>query len=208
MTARLGLGTVYACRGHVERAIPLLERSMSLAQEGNFQVSNSASALGAALTLAGRAKAAVPILQRSVDESAANGRMSNRSLYLLRLGRALLGAGRLHQAEEVAARAFDTARTYGERGHEAWILYLCGEIAGSGDSRGIAAAAARYHEAMALGQRLGMRPLVARCHARLGALHRLTGERDRAGHHLSESTAMLQEMGMRFGPAEVDAEAT
>jgi len=31
-------------------------------------------------------------------------------------------------------RALDTARTYKERGHEAWVLYLQGEIAGRDDS--------------------------------------------------------------------------
>jgi tetratricopeptide (TPR) repeat protein len=208
MNAHLCLGTVYARRGNVDRAIPLLERSVSLCHEGNFQLSNAASALGAALTLAGRVEEAVPILQRSVEASAATGRMSNRSLYLLRLGRAQLLTRRVHEAEELAARALGTARTYRERGHEAWVLYLHGEIAGRDDAPDPATAARHYVEATALARTLGMRPLIAQCHGKLGTLRLLMGQPDQAREHLLQATTMFREMGMQLWLQQMEAETT
>jgi transcriptional regulator with AAA-type ATPase domain/predicted ATPase len=206
MNAHLGLGTVYTRRGNVDRAIPLLERSVSLCREGNFQLSNAASALGAALALAGRVEEALPILQRSVEESAATGRMSNRALYLLRLGRAQLLARRAQEAEELAVRALDTARTYKERGHEAWAHHLHGEIAARDDSPDLATAERWYVRAMALAQELDMRPLIAGCHGKLGTVHLLMGQRDQAREHVIQATTMFREMGMQFWLEQIEAE--
>jgi tetratricopeptide (TPR) repeat protein len=206
MNAHLGLGTVYAHRGAADRAIPLLERSVSLAQQGNFQVSNAASALGASLTLAGRVEEALPVLQRSVEASAVKGRMSNHSLYLVRLGCAQLLARRLHEARDTAVRALETARTCRERGHEARALYLHGEIAAADDSSDPATAVKHYVQAMALAGELGMRPVVAQCHGKLGTLERLTGAPDRARAHLNRAATMFREMGMQFWLEQVDAE--
>ena len=51
---------------------------------------------------------------------------------------------------------------------------------------------------MALAGDLGMRPLVAHCHAHLGTLLRKAGEREQAREHLTAATTMYRDMDMRF----------
>ena len=67
-------------------------------------------------------------------------------------------------------------------------------------------AEADYREAMTLAASLGMRPLVAHCHAGLGKLHRRTEEREQAQKHLVTATTMYREMGMTYwlGKAETE----
>ncbi len=57
---------------------------------------------------------------------------------------------------------------------------------------------ARYREALRLATELGMRPLVAYCHLRLGKLYARTGTRAQAQEHLTTATSMYREMDMRF----------
>jgi hypothetical protein len=63
-----------------------------------------------------------------------------------------------------------------------------------------------YHEALALGTDLGMRPLVAHCHLGLGKLYRRIGKRDQARDHLTTATTLYYEMDMRCWLEEADGE--
>ena len=60
---------------------------------------------------------------------------------------------------------------------EAWALRLLGEIAAQAGPPDLESAQARYGQALALADELGMRPLVAHCHLGLGKLYRRTGDR-------------------------------
>ncbi len=90
------------------------------------------------------------------------------------------------------------ARERGERGHEAWVLRLLGEVASHHDRPDVATAEAHYGAAMTLASELGMRPLVAHCHLGLGELYRRTGESEKAREHLATALTMYREMDMRF----------
>jgi tetratricopeptide (TPR) repeat protein len=207
MNAHLGLGTVYVRRGVVDRAIPLLERSVALARDGNFQTSNATSALGEALTLAGRVEDALPVLHSSMEASTAKGRRSNQALYRVRLGAAQLRARRRSEAEETATRALETARRYREEGHEAWAIALHGDIAAA-DGADPGASARRYAEALALARALGMRPLIAQCLAGLGAATLRRGGRDEARRYLTEAATMFAEMDMSLWLGQTAAEVS
>jgi tetratricopeptide (TPR) repeat protein len=113
---------------------------------------------------------------------------ANKALHVARLGHAKLLAEHTGQAAQLAMRALDAARTYGERGHEAWALYLLADVA---------ATASDYGRALALAQSLGMCPLIAHCHAALGTLHRRLGDPDEARDHLSRAKKMFEETGMQ-----------
>ena len=63
-----------------------------------------------------------------------------------------------------------------------------------------------YREALALAGELGMRPLVARCHAGLANLYRRTGQDRQARELLTTAMTMYREMGMRFWLNEAEAE--
>jgi hypothetical protein len=63
------------------------------------------------------------------------------------LGEAQLLAGRLEEAHALAKRALGHARTYQERGHEAYAQRLLGEIAAPRTPPESALAAAHYQQA-------------------------------------------------------------
>ena len=63
-----------------------------------------------------------------------------------------------------------------------------------------------YHEALALGTDLGMRPLVAHCHLGLGKLYRRIGKREQVQEHLTTAATMYREMDMRFWLEKADTE--
>jgi hypothetical protein len=63
-----------------------------------------------------------------------------------------------------------------------------------------------FHQALALAEPRGMRPLVAHCHLGLGKLYRRTGDRQQAREHLITATTMYREMDMRFWLEQAEAE--
>ena len=88
-----------------------------------------AAALGAAYTLDRRVADAVPLLTQALEQSTATERAHVEMLCSLSLGEAQLLAGRLEEAHTLAERALVLARAHQERGHEAYVLRLLGDIA-------------------------------------------------------------------------------
>ena len=88
----------------------------------------AAAHLGYAYALVGRLPEGVALLEEAVADPAATG-TNNHPLFLAHLGEAHRLAGRRDDALAVARRALDLAHRQKERGNEAWILRLLGEIA-------------------------------------------------------------------------------
>jgi tetratricopeptide (TPR) repeat protein len=148
--------------------------------------------------LAGRLPEAFAILHPS-DSSDPNAAPPGADPARLRcLAHAHLVAGHANEALGEAGQALEIARARGERGQEAWILHLLGEIAARHDPPDAPAADASYRAALALADERGMRPLAARCHLGLGVLRRRTGDHARAEEYLTTAAAMFREMDMRF----------
>ncbi len=63
------------------------------------------------------------------------------------------------------------ARQQRGRGTEAWSLRLLGDIGSHPGAFDAEAAESHYRQALALGEELDMRPLVAHCHLGLGDLY-------------------------------------
>jgi len=206
--SHLGLGVVHAKRGNAAQAIPLLERSVALCREGTYrlQLPPTASALGAALTLAKRVDEALPLLEQAVKAASEMGLIGSLSLYLVQLGRGKLAAGDVREAYEIASRGLKTARTYRERGHEAWALHLCGEASAASGVPDFALAESNYTAALVLAESHGMRPLVAHCHAGLARLCSRSGMRQQAQEQFATATRMYREMDMRFYLKQAEAE--
>ena len=89
---------------------------------------------------------------------------------------------------------------------EAYTLRLLGEIAARGDPSDIGKAEDHYRQALALAEELGMRPLMAHCHAGLGKLYRRTGNLQQAKAHLTNGVAMMREMEMGLWLEKAEAE--
>jgi tetratricopeptide (TPR) repeat protein len=83
-------------------------------------------------------------------------------------------------------------------GFQAWALRLLGELAAHDTPPKIEPARAAYQQAFALAEELGMRPLQAHCHRRLGTLYRQIGRSEQARAQLSTAIEMYREMAMTF----------
>jgi tetratricopeptide (TPR) repeat protein len=123
----------------------------------------------------------------------------------LSLGEAQLLAGRLAEAHTLAERALELARVHKERGNQAYVLRLLGEIHARHDPPPVEQAEAHYCQALALAEELGMRPLQAHCHRGLGTLYATTGQREQARTTLSTAIEMYQSMEMTFWLPETEA---
>lgn len=122
------------------------------------------------------------------------------------LGTAYLIEGRLADASRIAQGGLVAARQRGERGVESQIMRLLGDIAAHPDHFEFATAEERYRQALVLGERLGLRPLVAHCHLSIGNLYRRTGKRQQTRDHLTTATTMYHEMNMSFCLEKAEAE--
>jgi len=120
------------------------------------------------------------------------------------LAEALLRAGRVARACETASRAVALVRERQESTREAWALRIRAEATARVDAR---RAEARFHEARALAVELGMRPVVAHCHAGLGRVYRRLSKSDAALEHEHLAASMFAEMGMPGATATARREA-
>jgi len=202
------MGFLYLRQGDLQRAIPVLERNLTHCQTWNISAvwPRTAAALGAAYALAGRLGEALPLLERAVEQGASMRFIADHALQVAWLSEGHLRTGRLQDASARANRALELSRSHGERGHEAWVLRLLGEIASRQDPPDDELAQGHYRQALSLAQETGMRPLVAHCHLGLANLHRRTGKPEQAHQHLSTAATMYREMDMRFWLEQAEAE--
>jgi class 3 adenylate cyclase/tetratricopeptide (TPR) repeat protein len=184
------LGYVYLRNGDLNKAIPMLERGLSVCRVtsilGLFPI--MASLLGAAYGMAGRVAEALPLLEQAVAQA----------LMVAWLGEAYLLAGRLEEAHTCAMEALEFASTHKERGWQAYALRLLGEIHVHLNPPAIESAEAYYRQALSLANELDMRPLQAHCHRGLGTLYLKMGQQVQAGAELSAAIELYRAMEMTF----------
>jgi tetratricopeptide (TPR) repeat protein len=207
MFASLGVGLLPLRQGDLHKALPLLERAMGINQDAGLPlfVPRMAAALGAAYTLSGRVADAVPLLTQAMEQTIAAEMIGNQAFCTLSLGEAYLLAGRLEEAYTLAEGALAHAREHQERGYQAYALRLLGEIAARRDPPESEPAEAYYHQALALADELGMRPLLAHCHRGLGTLYATTGQREQSRAELVAAMALYRAMDMTFWLPQAEA---
>jgi tetratricopeptide (TPR) repeat protein len=205
--AYLGVGCLALRQGALSQAIAALERSLECCRVADSvpRFPETAAALGCAYASAGRVAEALPLLEQAEQQGAARGSMGGQALRVGYWSEASLRAGRMPEARQRAGRALALARTHQERGHEAWVLRLLGEIAAHQAPLEVEPAAAHYRQALALAEALGMRPLQAHCHRGLGTLYVKTGQREQARTELSTAIELYQSMEMSFWLPETEA---
>jgi tetratricopeptide (TPR) repeat protein len=118
--------------------------------------------------------------------------------WVAELSEAYLLTGHIDEILPLVGRSLEHSPDLKERGHQAWLLRLLGEIAARHDPPEAEQAELYYRQARALADELGMRPLVAHCHLGLGTLHAQTGQREQARAALSTAIAMYRAMAMTF----------
>jgi class 3 adenylate cyclase/tetratricopeptide (TPR) repeat protein len=201
------VGLLALRQGDLPRALPRLEQAVALCQDVDlpFYFPRMAAVLGAAYTLGGRVADAVPLLTQALEQTTARGMVGDQALCRLALGEVHLLVGRLEEAHALAKRALALARAHQERGHQAYALRLLGDIAARRTPPAHELAADNYHQARALAEELGMRPLVAHCHLGLGQLDADIGRRTEARAELSAAIELYRAMDMTFWLPQAEA---
>lgn len=196
MFACQSAGWAYLVKGDLPKAIPTLERMLSMCdQGGNYfrYFSRAARMLGLAYALSGRVGDGLELIQRALATEHALGFSYHETRSLVGLGQVYLLSGDIEAAAQSAAQALKVARDRGFRGLDAEILHLHGEIARARHDAHLAAGF--YQKARTLATRLGMRPLIAHCHRGLAE----TADSPRArGIHRRAAEALYREMQMYF----------
>jgi tetratricopeptide (TPR) repeat protein len=148
---------------------------------------------------------ALPLLEQALEQAAAMGVLEDQALRAAWLSEACLLAGRLADAIEYARHAIELSHQHKERGNQARVLRVLGEIAARGDPPDAEQAERYYHQALALAEELGMRPLAAHCHLGLGTLYQQLGRHDQAQVELIQAAEQYRAMEMTFWLAKADA---
>jgi DNA-binding NtrC family response regulator/tetratricopeptide (TPR) repeat protein len=198
--AGAGLGTALVRRGAFAEAIPVLEEALDRCRAANLPlwIPRLVSALGGAYTATGRAGVAQPLLEAAVRQAQAMKLIRGQSLLVGIWSYANLLAGNCTAARDHARRALELAREHREPGYEAWILRFQAEVALRGRPMLAEEAEARFHDALARAQGLGMRPLTAHCHLGLARLYRHRARPADAEHHRIEAASLYAALDMRF----------
>ena len=207
----LGEGILRVRQGDLPRAVATLERSLALCRQWQLAALFDVIAghLGVAYTLAGRVPEAIPLLEEALER---RHRHWLEPVPSMGLAEAFLRAGRVRDAGQQAERALDLARRRGQRGYEAWIRWLHGEIAArsdaadAADAAGLPTAEEHYRQALALATELGMQPLAAHCHLGLGQWHRRAGDPAKAQEHMALARELYRRMNVTLWLAQVEAE--
>jgi tetratricopeptide (TPR) repeat protein len=199
-----GVSHVYLRKGEWHQAILWLERGLDVCRVWDIPVLlyNVSSTLGYTYVLAGRMSEALPLLEQSASTEGMEGRSGRVHGWL---SEAYLRLGRLDEALAVALRGLEFCRTQAQRGEQAWALRLLGEIHAHRHPPEIELAEASYHEALALAEALGMRPLQAHCHRGLGTLYAKIGHREQAQAELSIAIRLYKAMAMTFWLPQAEA---
>jgi tetratricopeptide (TPR) repeat protein len=158
-----------------------------------------------AYALSGRVAEALPLLEQAVEQAASSKLMANYALWVAHLSEAFLLADRLEDASALAGRALELSRNHQERGNQAYVLQLLGEIAAQRNPPEVEQAEDHYQQARALAEELGMRPLVAHCHLGLGGLYAKIDQRERACTELSAAIELFRAMEMQSWLTQVEA---
>jgi class 3 adenylate cyclase/tetratricopeptide (TPR) repeat protein len=207
MLAYHGVGLLTLRQGDLPRALPWLERALGICQDAGILLFFPlvAAALGAAYTLGGRVADAVPLLTQAMAQTTAPEMVGYQVLCGLSLGEAHLLVGHVEEAQTLAEGALSLARAHQERGNQAHALRLLGEIAASHEPPEVEPAEDDYHQALALADDLGMRPLQAHCHLGLGRLYHQTGRAAQARTTLTTAIELYQAMDMTFWLPQAEA---
>jgi predicted ATPase/class 3 adenylate cyclase len=198
--AYFGIGMLHLRKGDFQSAIAALEQGLHMCQTGDIQLVLPwvASSLGYVYALSGRLQEALPLLEQAVEQSARMQQMVFYPLWMAHLSEAYVLSSRLEDARQRAEQALALSRDYKQRSYEAYVRRLLGEIAAHCEPLEVEPAEAYYHQALALADELGMRPLLAHCHFGLGILYNRISRPEQARTELSAAIELYRAMEMTF----------
>jgi len=192
---------LHLAKGDWAQARCHIERWVAVARTGNsflhlpWGIASSAwplAQLGETSEALARIREGEPLLERQV----VIGLLASITWFYCSLGRACLLLGRRDDARRLGDRALEFCSS--QPGFEAHALHLLGDVATHPDQFDAERGETHYRRALALAERLGMRPLVAHCHFGLGKVYLRTSKRNQARDHLTVAATMYRDMDMPF----------
>lgn len=196
--ACLGLAYVKNVEEEWLQASQLLERATAECQRWRIGVLTPLirALLGHVTAQFGRVEEGIKLLEQAVVEYRSTGMEHFLSIGMVQLGQAYLLADQTDKARESADHAILLAGRRGERGFEAWALYLHGQVAARRDGPGASIAIAQFRKAMTQACDLGMRPLIAHCNSAVGVQLAAAGQVGIAREHQAVADTLYRTMGM------------
>ena len=196
--AYIGLGYLHLVRGDFATAVIELERARAATRDRSMTLVELQAVRNLALAYAygGRMAEGIELLEHALHEVESRGIGIQEATVLNLLAEVYLLGDRADVAAKSAERALVLA---GERGQEAEAAVahrLLGDIALHHDHLDLESARSHYEAALRLGEALGIRPLIARCHLGLGCLYGRSGANALALEALHRAESMAGEMGM------------
>jgi len=167
------VGIALLRKGDFKRSLPLLAQSLELsrASRGKLLFPLASAAFGYASVRSGDTGQGLACLEESFERADQQALVLRLSLQVCWLAEAYLLAGQLEEAHMRAKDALQLARQYGEMGHEAWALWLLGEIHSEHAMAAGDRAEAYFLKAREIACARHMRPLIAHTDLGLGRIH-------------------------------------
>jgi class 3 adenylate cyclase/tetratricopeptide (TPR) repeat protein len=192
------LALTYLRRGEFNEAIALLETNFELCERAEIRLLRTITCglLGLAYSNAGRHADAISSLELAIEPETLRHHPEGSGYPLVWLADAYLRDNRLTEARELAARAVETARKQGERGHEAWARFTQAEIERANRSP-IASVISTYNIVLDLAELGAMRPLAALCDLGLALTEVEIGGAKAGSQSFSKARDSLRAMGMK-----------
>ncbi len=198
--AYYGAGVLYFIKGDFERAIDVLERGLKVCDSAEIPVQRPliASCLGAVYGFVGRLDEALQHLESAVKDTESMRRMAGQAMRVAWLSGAYMLADRLDEAEAFARRGLELAGESRDKGTQAWLLGILGDLNTRCNPSGTKDAEAYYRQALALAQELAMRPLQAHCRLGLANLYGMMKNSAKARSELLSAAELYRAMSMQF----------
>ena len=207
LTAHGGLGDLYLVQGDLEPAIQVLEPGLALCRASGNRIwlPSIGAGLGYAYALRGHLAEEHTLLEEASSEDIRTGALRDHARWVAWRSEVCRLAGRGAEAWQHARQALDLARQQQARGEEGFALHQLGVVQAHADPPDVAQAEAHYHQALALAEELGMRPLTDTPPPQPRHLYATTGQREQARVALSMAIEMYQSMEMTFWLPETEA---
>lgn len=198
--ALAALGRLYLRMGNFEEAAAALEPALEISRKADIDLlfPFAAAPLGASIGRLGRLDEATELLNASVERSAAMGRMVDAALWRYFQGRMYLSSGDVSSARSVTDRGLALSITYKERGNQALLLSLLGDIHCEQSEGDLSVAMEHYTKAMDLATELKMAPIQSRCHDGFARIYEASGEVKLAKEHAAKADDIATEIGAGF----------
>ncbi|MCG8510167.1 MAG: hypothetical protein MI741_13145, partial [Rhodospirillales bacterium] len=197
--ANLFVGNVLMRRGEFDRSMPLLERAFEICQSTRSDLLYPfvAGSIGYAHSKTGKLLKGKAMIAEAVEAACRQEVRTRLPLMMMWLAETQFESGDAGQAKFSASKATSVAQEIGEKGHQAWSLWMRGDLlsrSGDGESYEVSG---YLRQAVSIAQRRQMKPLLAMCQYTQNRLAQRTGAWVNFGAGTGRSDAELRALGMR-----------